>query len=87
MKWTVILAGPAKRNLERTPEGDRKRIGVALLRMRENPFFGDIEHLKNCPIAWRRRVGSWRLLYNLYPQEHRIDVVAIRRHASKTYSK
>jgi len=34
--------------------------------MREDPFRGDIKRLKGQPNSWRRRVGNYRIIYDLY---------------------
>ncbi|MGH7411548.1 MAG: type II toxin-antitoxin system RelE family toxin [Candidatus Methylomirabilis sp.] len=67
------------------PQKDRERIIAALDAMRENPFSGDIARLKNLPTAWRRRVGDWRIFFDLFPERQLIEVVAIRRRTTTTY--
>jgi len=67
------------------PQKDRERIIAALDAMRENPFRGDIARLKNQPTAWRRRVGDWRIFFDLFPERQLIEVVAIRRRTTTTY--
>lgn len=53
--------------------------------MRENPFGGDVIRLKAHPVAWRRRVGDYRILYDLYPDRLLVVVTAILRRTSTTY--
>jgi mRNA-degrading endonuclease RelE of RelBE toxin-antitoxin system len=53
--------------------------------MRENPFAGDIVRLKGQPAAWRRRVGSYRILFDVHPEESLLLVTAIVRRSSTTY--
>ncbi len=53
--------------------------------MREDPFGGDIVRLKAQPTAWRRRVGDWRILFDVNTAEQTVDVVAIERRTSTTY--
>ena len=53
--------------------------------MEENPFSGDIVRLKGQANAWRRRVGSYRVLYDLYAHDLLIVVTAIIRRTSTTY--
>jgi mRNA-degrading endonuclease RelE of RelBE toxin-antitoxin system len=53
--------------------------------MREDPFAGDIARLHGQPTAWRRRIGNWRILYDLYPERQLIVVAAVRRRTSTTY--
>ena len=38
--------------------------------MQDDPFQGDLKRLKGTTTAWRRRVGSHRIVYDLYFDEH-----------------
>jgi len=53
--------------------------------MREDPFSGDVTRLKAQPAAWRRRVGDYRIFYDLFPDRLLIVVLAIKRRTSTTY--
>ena len=85
MSWQLVVTKPARKSLLRLPSKDRDRIEAALGTMRENPFAGDIVRLKGQPAAWRRRVGSYRILFDVYPQESLLLVRAIVRRSSTTY--
>jgi mRNA-degrading endonuclease RelE of RelBE toxin-antitoxin system len=54
----------------------------ALDELQNDPFSGDIKALKP---GWRRRVGSYRVFYDLLADEKRIVVTAIERRTSTTY--
>jgi len=41
-----------------------------LVAMQDDPFQGDLKRLKGTTTAWRRRVGSHRIVYDLYFDEH-----------------
>ena len=53
--------------------------------MQEDPFRGDIKRLQGQPTAWRRRVGNYRIIYDLYLDERLIVVNGILRRTSTTY--
>jgi mRNA-degrading endonuclease RelE of RelBE toxin-antitoxin system len=53
--------------------------------MQANPFSGDIVRLKNQPATFRRRVGNYRILFDVHPATGFVDVVAIKRRTSTTY--
>ena len=53
--------------------------------MRASPFRGDIARLKNKPAAWRRRVGNYRIFFDVDVDELLVDVTDIRRRTSTTY--
>lgn len=83
--WEIVLAGPARKSLERVPLPDRDRIEAALREMAENPFQGDLKLLKGQQKTFRRRVGSRRVFFFRVPSEKRIVVSAIERRSSTTY--
>ena len=85
MNWTLIVAKPAQRQLERAPRADRARLLEALEAMRRDPFESDIARLKDQPANFRRRVGAWRILFDLDPAGRRIEILAVMRRTSTTY--
>jgi mRNA-degrading endonuclease RelE of RelBE toxin-antitoxin system len=87
MEWTVVLAGPAGKSLKRIPDVDRNRIVAVLAEMQQNPFHGDIRKLQVLP-GFRRRVGNWRILFEVVPIltiTHHIVISAIEPRTSTTY--
>lgn len=84
MEWTVVLAGPARKSLKRIPAADRTRIVAALGEMQENPFRGDIRKLQGLP-GFRRRIGNWRILFEVIVARRHVVVAAIERRTSTTY--
>ena len=85
MNWELLLAGPVRKALKRIPPSDQGRILVALDEMEEDPFQGDIVRLKAQPSAWRRRVGNWRILFDVDPDRRLVIVHDILRRTSTTY--
>ena len=85
MAWNLQLAGPAQKDFQRLPSRDQARVRAALLAMQEDPFQGDIKRLQGQPTAWRRRVGNYRVLYDLYFDQRLIVVAGIVRRSSTTY--
>jgi len=87
MRWTVSVARNAAKNLVKIPSKDRERVRIALLEMELNPFSGDITHLWDMFPAFRRRVGSYRILFDIFPSARLVEVHDIRRRNEKTYRK
>lgn len=83
-RWLVVLAGGARKSLERMPSRDRARVRAALDEMEADPFSGDVKYLKSDP-RLRRRVGSWRIFFRVERDEGAIYVSAIERRSSTTY--
>ena len=82
MAWNLQLAGPAQKDFRRLPSRDQARVESELLAMQGDPFQGDIKRLKGQLTAWRRRVGSYRIIYDLYLDQRLIVVAAIVRRSS-----
>jgi mRNA-degrading endonuclease RelE of RelBE toxin-antitoxin system len=55
--------------------------------METDPHVGDIVPLAKQLAAFRRRVGNWRLFFDLDPTRHLVEVRAIERRTSTTYRK
>ncbi|MGB0008821.1 MAG: type II toxin-antitoxin system RelE/ParE family toxin [Candidatus Sulfotelmatobacter sp.] len=84
MEWTVVLAGPARKYLKRIPASDKTRILTALAEMQQDPFQGDIRKLQGLP-GFRRRVGNWRVLFEVILERRQVVIAAIERRTSTTY--
>ena len=86
MTWRVIVGRSAERALRSAPTQDKTRILKALTSMEIDPYDGDIAALRGVyKGSFRRRVGSWRLLFDIDVATRTVSVTAIRRRASKTY--
>ena len=83
MNWTLLVTGPARKALEGLPSRERTRISRALALMERDPFSGNIKRL--VPSGWRKRVGNYRIFYDLYLDERSIVVTGISRRTSTTY--
>ncbi|MFZ0296248.1 MAG: type II toxin-antitoxin system RelE/ParE family toxin [Candidatus Sulfotelmatobacter sp.] len=84
MEWTVVLAGPARKSLKRIPASDKARVLTALAEMQQDPFQGDIRKLQGLP-GFRRRVGNWRILFEVILERRQVAIAAIERRTSTTY--
>jgi mRNA interferase RelE/StbE len=85
MAWNLQITGPAQKEFQKLPAKDQARVKHTLLAMQQDPFSGDIKHLKGQAPAWRRRVGNYRVVYDLHLDAQRIVVSGILRRTSKTY--
>lgn len=53
--------------------------------MQQNPFAGDVVRLKGEDRSWRRRVGSYRIFFEIDTAKLTVDVVDVGRRTSTTY--
>jgi mRNA-degrading endonuclease RelE of RelBE toxin-antitoxin system len=84
MKWGLVIANRAKRQFRRLSTDERDSIDQAFSEMCDNPFQGDVKFLRGLDTL-RRRVGDWRILYELNEAKKLIIVTAIKRRGSTTY--
>jgi mRNA-degrading endonuclease RelE of RelBE toxin-antitoxin system len=84
MTWGLLIANRARRQLRRLSADERERIDGAFSQMCDNPFGGDVKSLRGLATL-RRRVGDWRILFELREAERIIIVTAIKRRGSSTY--
>ena len=84
MKWEVVVEKGAAKRLQRFPKSDQKRVAAALIEMEGDPFSGDIVKLKGIA-GFRRRVGAYRILFDLNLEARRVEVTDIARRSSTTY--
>ena len=85
--WSVLVEARAHKIIERAPRPERERLRKALAEMQLDPFAGDVVRLKHERTAFRRRVGDWRIFFDVYHQEGLVKVPVIERRSSTTYSK
>jgi mRNA-degrading endonuclease RelE of RelBE toxin-antitoxin system len=86
MSWHLVVVRSAAKELSRAPRRDAERLVAALEAMSADPFSGDVVQLKGRgSLDFRRRVGSWRILFSLDTEAHRIEVTAILRRTTTTY--
>jgi mRNA-degrading endonuclease RelE of RelBE toxin-antitoxin system len=85
MTWGLALTSPAKRQLRRLSQPERSEINNVFSLMCDNPFQGDIRFLRGVRGALRRRVGDFRIFYELHYDNKVIVVTAVKRRGSNTY--
>jgi len=85
MNWDVEIAKRAKKQIKIFPKKDANRTITFLEQIAENPYQGDIEKIEGEKNIWRRRVGAYRVLYEIFPRQRFIHILNIQRRTSTTY--
>jgi mRNA interferase RelE/StbE len=85
MKWGLAITNRAERQLRRLSASELEQINHAFSAMCDDPFKGDVKFLKGIEGAFRRRVGNWRVLFELNQERRIIVVTAVKRRGSNTY--
>jgi len=73
MKWRIVFARPAERELAKLSSEMRLRVGRAIRALEEEPFPSSVKRLKGRE-EFRLRVGDYRILYSV---EHVSQVLTI----------
>jgi mRNA-degrading endonuclease RelE of RelBE toxin-antitoxin system len=63
--WEVRIRKPADKGPRAAPRPDRARLLRALAEMQVDPFAGDVSRLHQEIAAFRRRVGEWRIFFDV----------------------
>jgi mRNA interferase RelE/StbE len=85
MKWEIVVANRAKKELLKIPQKNAERILQAIQKLENNPFAGDIKRMEGEDNVWRKRVGSYRIFYELMDEARMIRIFKIDRRTSSTY--
>jgi mRNA interferase RelE/StbE len=85
MTWGLVITNPAERGLRKVPRADLASINAAFSDMCTDPYSGDVKFLRGKEVNFRRRVGDWRILFELDKDRHMIVVLAVKRRGSNTY--
>jgi mRNA interferase RelE/StbE len=83
--WELRVDPAVLRQLRRFPSKDAKRILDAIDGMAFNPYAGDIEKMRGEEDVWRRRIGSYRVLYEVIASDRIVHVFHVVRRTSTTY--
>jgi mRNA interferase RelE/StbE len=76
MSYTVTILRSAQKQLAQVDSQSRSRIASALHALAENPRPPDCKKLVGRP-AWRIRVGTYRVIYEIQDKELIVLVVTI----------
>ena len=85
MSWQIKIAKRVLKQVKKIPKKDAQRLSIILQSMSENPYRGDLDNLKGEENTWRRRVGAYRIIYEIFPKQKMVFIEDIRRRTSTTY--
>ncbi|MEK9173587.1 MAG: type II toxin-antitoxin system RelE/ParE family toxin [Patescibacteria group bacterium] len=83
--WELKVAKSVDKKLQKFPPKDKECIFEVIKLMSQDPYFGDIEKLNREDNSWRRRVGNYRIFYELDINKKIVFVSDVKRRTSKTY--
>lgn len=86
MNWQVYIAGPARKAVKRLPKKVVEHIEAAIFEIKTNPFLGNAIKLSGQENIWRKRIGGYRIIYQINQSQRIVRILAIKRRTSTTYS-
>ena len=84
MPWQLDIHPKVLKSLNKFPQKDSFKIQAVIKAIPENPFAGDVLKMNNQDL-WRRRVGSYRLFFEINLSRKSIFIFHVERRTSKTY--
>jgi len=83
--WKIRIRNKVLKELEKFPSRDRERILDSAMKLISNPYAGDVEKMKGEENTWRKRIGSYRIFYEIMILDKVIFIFHVERRTSKTY--
>jgi mRNA interferase RelE/StbE len=84
--YQAVLSRKAVKSLRKTPKNYQGKIKAAIEELEANPFcFGTIKLVGYRNAQYRRRVGDYRILFDLWEEKKVLMVLDIKRRTSTTY--
>lgn len=84
--WQLKIRDRVLKDVARFPKRDQMAIDEVIGdEIGTNPYLGDIEKMKGEENSWRRRVGNYRIFYEIIVRDKTIYIFRIERRTSKTY--
>lgn len=85
INWDLRIKNKVYKELSKLPLEERGRITKIIDNLPHNPYIGDVEKIKDEENMWRRRVGNYRIFYEIISRERIIYIFHIERRTSSTY--
>lgn len=83
--WALKVDPKVYKILSKIPKEYSRKIFNTIKSLPFDPFAGDIQKIKDQDNSWRRRVGNYRIFYDIKMEEKVIEVTWVERRTSKTY--
>ncbi len=85
INWELKVRSRVYKELSKFPLEEQERITKVIDNLPHNPYAGDVEKMKDEENTWRRRIGNYRIFYEIVSRDKTIYVFRVERRASSTY--
>lgn len=84
--WELRIRDSVYKDISKFSKKDKEKIvKVIENELFLNPYFGDIDKIKGEDNIWRRRIGNYRIFYEIINEERIIYIFKVKRRTSLTY--
>ncbi len=87
MPWGLKVDSWVHKVLKKIPREYAEHIFEVIEKLPTDPYAGDIEKEKSVVNVWRRRVGQYRILYEVNNTYRLVHVFDVQRRTTTTYRK
>jgi mRNA-degrading endonuclease RelE of RelBE toxin-antitoxin system len=81
----LLIDDCVSKELKKFPKKDSLSVLAGIEKLLVDLYGGDIQKIKGEKNTWRKRVGNYRIFYEIYPKNNIIHVFWTERRNSKTY--
>lgn len=85
INWVLETDPSIFKWLKKIPRKDAEHILFTIESMSFDPYQGDIQKMKGEKDTWRRRIGSYRIFYEIFQENKTVVIFKIERRTSHTY--
>ncbi len=82
--WDLKIDPSVLKALKKFPKNDSEYIWKSMNILHINPYSGDIKKLKG-ENSWRKRIGAYRIFYEIQTKSKLVLVFHLERRTSNTY--
>ena len=83
--WLLQVDPQVYKDIKKFPPKDVRRILGAIETLPTNPYAGDIQKMTGEDDVWRRRVGEYRVFFEIITKAKILHVFRVERRTSKIY--
>lgn len=85
MPYRVEISPPAAKDLKHLPLQVCERLEADILALVDNPYPEGARKIQGTERAYRIRVGSYRIVYEVYREQQVVAILRVARRSKGTY--
>lgn len=83
--WDIRIDQSVFKEIKRIPAEAGKRVLAVIEDETFDPYVGDIRKVKGEENRWARRVGEYRIYYEVYQSTRIVNIVCVERRTTQSY--